>query len=63
MARFRDAATGMSLAEHLAEVRYRFFIVTATILVLGVLTFIFYPNILHVLQEPYCRASPSVAPS
>jgi Sec-independent protein secretion pathway component TatC len=53
----------MSLAEHLAEVRYRFFIVTATILVLGVLTFIFYPNILHVLQEPYCRASPSVAPS
>jgi sec-independent protein translocase protein TatC len=58
MAKFRKAATGMTLAEHLAEARYRFFVATGTVLVLAVLSFIFYPNILHLLQEPYCRATP-----
>jgi sec-independent protein translocase protein TatC len=48
----------MTLAEHLAEARYRFFVSTATVLALAVLSFIFYPNILHLLQEPYCRATP-----
>ena len=58
MSKFRKAATGMTLAEHLAEARYRFFVSTATVLALGVLSFIFYPQILHLLQEPYCNATP-----
>lgn len=48
----------MTLDEHLAEARRRFIISTVTILVLGVAAFIFYPEILKVLQEPYCHAHP-----
>ncbi len=48
----------MTLAEHLAEARHRFMVATGAILVLGVAAFIFYPQILHVLTEPYCRARP-----
>ncbi|MFZ1062621.1 MAG: twin-arginine translocase subunit TatC [Acidimicrobiales bacterium] len=58
MSKFRKAATGMTLAEHLAEARQRFMICTAAVLVLGTLAFIFYGHLLHVLQEPYCRAAP-----
>ena len=46
----------MTLAEHLAEVRHRFLISTITVSLFGVLAFIFYPQILHLLQEPYCAA-------
>lgn len=48
----------MTLAEHLAELRHRFLIVAAAILVFGVLGFTFYPHILKVLQDPYCSAVP-----
>jgi sec-independent protein translocase protein TatC len=58
MSNFRKAATGMTLAEHLAEARRRFLISAVTILVFGVAAFLFYPQILKVLQEPYCRAVP-----
>ena len=58
MSRFRKAATGMTLAEHLAEARTRFMICTAAILIFGVVSFVFYPQILDVLQRPYCRATP-----
>ncbi|HVB69993.1 MAG TPA: twin-arginine translocase subunit TatC [Acidimicrobiales bacterium] len=58
MAKFRQAASGMTLAEHLAEARHRFMVATGAVLVLGVAAFIFYPQILHVLTEPYCRARP-----
>ncbi|NNN02168.1 MAG: twin-arginine translocase subunit TatC [Acidimicrobiaceae bacterium] len=58
MSRFRKAAEGMTLAQHLAEARQRFLISSATVLIMGVVSFIFYPQILHVLQGPYCAATP-----
>ncbi|HEY5304769.1 MAG TPA: twin-arginine translocase subunit TatC [Acidimicrobiales bacterium] len=48
----------MTFAEHLGEVRQRFLVVALSLTVLGVLSFIFYPEILHFLQRPYCHASP-----
>lgn len=58
MAKFRKAATGMTLTEHLAEARYRSIVSLASIFVFGTVAFIFYPEILKVLQQPYCRATP-----
>jgi sec-independent protein translocase protein TatC len=58
MSRFQKAAAGMTLAEHLAEARRRFLISSATVLILGVVAFMSYPEILHVLQKPYCAATP-----
>ncbi len=58
MAKFRKAASGMTLSEHLAEARYRSIVSLASIFVLGTVAFIFYPEILKVLQQPYCRATP-----
>jgi sec-independent protein translocase protein TatC len=58
MARFRNAATGMTLAEHLAEARHRFLVSALSVTALGVVSFLIYPQILHVLQDPYCRAVP-----
>jgi sec-independent protein translocase protein TatC len=46
----------MTLAEHLAEVRHRFLICAITVCLLGVVAFIFYPQILDFLQHPYCAA-------
>jgi sec-independent protein translocase protein TatC len=46
----------MTLAEHLAEVRHRFLVSAITISLFGILSFIFYPQILNFLQEPYCAA-------
>ena len=48
----------MTLTEHLKEARQRFLISAGTILLFGVVSFIFYPQILHVLQTPYCAATP-----
>ncbi|MGB8196961.1 MAG: twin-arginine translocase subunit TatC [Acidimicrobiales bacterium] len=56
MSRFSKAETGMTLAEHLAEIRHRFLVSAITVSLLGVVAFIFYPQILHFLQEPYCAA-------
>ncbi len=58
MSRFRKAASGMTLAEHLAEARQRFLISAATLLVFGVVSFLIYPSILHILRQPYCAATP-----
>ena len=58
MAKFRKAASGMTLSEHLAEARYRFMVSLISVFVLGTVAFIFYPEILKVLQQPYCRATP-----
>jgi len=48
----------MTLAEHLAEARRRFLVSAASILILGVVSFLLYPQILHILQKPYCAATP-----
>lgn len=58
MSKFRRAESGMTLAEHLGELRHRFLIMAVTITVFGVLGFIFYPSILRILQNPYCSAIP-----
>lgn len=58
MSKFKHAREGMTFAEHLTEVRHRFLIVALSLGVLGVLSFVFYPEILHFLQRPYCHASP-----
>jgi sec-independent protein translocase protein TatC len=59
MGRFSKAATGMSLAEHLAEIRHRFFVVTISVFVFGVVSFLLYAPILEWLQHPYCTVSAS----
>lgn len=58
MSKFRKAQTGMTLAEHLKEIRQRFFVCAGTIVVVGVACWFFYPNILDFLKEPYCQAAP-----
>jgi sec-independent protein translocase protein TatC len=56
--KFRKAATGMTLAEHLAEARQRLLWSTGAVILLGVIAFVIYPQILHILQRPYCQAMP-----
>jgi len=48
----------MTLAEHLAEVRRRFLLSSAAIIVFGIVAFLLYPPILRILQQPYCHAEP-----
>jgi sec-independent protein translocase protein TatC len=48
----------MTLAEHLAELRYRFLIMAITITIFGILAFWLYPDLLKILQHPYCAAIP-----
>ena len=48
----------MPLAAHLAEARRRFLWCCAAIGVLGIVAFVLYAPLLHVLQLPYCHASP-----
>ena len=58
MSNFRKAASGMTLAEHLAEARRRFLLSSLALVVLAIVAFLIYPQILRILQEPYCRALP-----
>ncbi len=48
----------MTLAEHLAELRQRSMVILICVSVVAVLGFVFYPHLLSILQNPYCRASP-----
>lgn len=59
MSRVRRAESGMTLAEHLQELRYRFFVMTGTVLAFAILGFIFYGELLKLIQHPYCAAVPS----
>ena len=47
----------MPLAQHLRELRTRILISAAAFLVLSVVAFLFYDQILSWLREPYCRAN------
>ena len=58
MARLRRAETGMTLGEHLDELRKRLMIIFICVSVIAVLAFIFYSHLLVILQNPYCTASP-----
>jgi sec-independent protein translocase protein TatC len=59
MSRFSRAESGMTLGEHLAELRQRFLIVSISVTVVAILGFIFYSHLLSILQNPYCSASPN----
>jgi len=48
----------MTLAEHLAELRHRFLVMLASVTAFAILGFIFYPELLKIVQDPYCRAVP-----
>jgi len=58
MARLRRAETGMTLGEHLGELRKRLMVIFICVSVIAVLAFIFYSHLLVILQNPYCTASP-----
>lgn len=58
MPKTSDAATGMTLAQHLGEARRRFLICLALTVILGIVSFVVYPNLLSILQHPYCQADP-----
>ena len=58
MSKFRKAAAGMTLSEHLAEARLRFMISLIALFVFGTISFLFYPQIINVLKHPYCQATP-----
>ncbi|MFY9783665.1 MAG: twin-arginine translocase subunit TatC [Acidimicrobiales bacterium] len=58
MSRFSRAESGMTLGEHLAELRHRFLVISICVSVVAILGFIFYSHLLAFLQNPYCRASP-----
>ena len=58
MSRFSRAESGMTLGEHLAELRQRFLIIAVCVSVIAVLGFIFYSHLLSILQNPYCAADP-----
>ncbi|HTT59090.1 MAG TPA: twin-arginine translocase subunit TatC [Acidimicrobiales bacterium] len=58
MAKLRRAETGMTLGEHLAELRQRLMVIFICVSVVAVLAFIFYTHLLVILQNPYCSASP-----
>src|ERR1700722_7361103 len=58
MARLRRAETGMTLGEHLGELRKRLMIIFICVSVIAVLAFIFYSHLLVILQNPYCTATP-----
>src|ERR1700677_785031 len=59
MPKLRRAESGMTLAEHLAELRQRCMIIFICVFVIAVLAFIFYSHLLVILQDPYCNASPT----
>ena len=56
--RVRRAETGMTLAEHLAELRHRFLVMAITVFVFGVLAFIFYTQFLKICKIPTARREP-----
>ena len=53
----RPNPDAMTLTEHLGELRKRL-IVSLIAFVLGaIVVYIFYPHLLHLLEEPYCQAT------
>jgi sec-independent protein translocase protein TatC len=47
----------MTLGQHLGELRGRVVKIIAAVTVAGVVAFVAYPQILHLLQEPYCHVA------
>jgi len=53
----RPSPAAMTLGEHLGELRRRVIIVLGAVLAAGIVAFVAYPQILHVLQTPYCEVT------
>ncbi len=53
----RPTPEAMTLAEHLAELRRRLVISVVAFLVGATVAFVFYEQILHQLQAPYCKVA------
>jgi sec-independent protein translocase protein TatC len=49
----------MTLGQHLAELRRRVVVCVAALVAAGVVAFVCYPTILHLLEAPYCKITPS----
>jgi len=58
MASAHRRANAMTLAQHLVEARTRFLKCVLAVVALGAAAFALYPHLLHLLQTPYCNASP-----
>jgi sec-independent protein translocase protein TatC len=54
----RPTPDAMTLAEHLGELRRRLVTSVVAFLAGATIAFVAYPQILHWLQQPYCRVSP-----
>jgi sec-independent protein translocase protein TatC len=53
----RPNANAMTLVEHLGELRHRVMVMALAFLIGATISFIFYPRILDLLQDPYCRVN------
>ncbi|HTZ08443.1 MAG TPA: twin-arginine translocase subunit TatC [Acidimicrobiales bacterium] len=55
------SAPAMTVTEHLAELRRRVVVVAVAVAAGSVVAFVGYPQILHLLQAPYCQLTPHCA--
>jgi sec-independent protein translocase protein TatC len=53
----RPSPQAMTLGQHLGELRGRVLKILAAVTTAGVVAFVAYPQILHLLQEPYCQVA------
>jgi sec-independent protein translocase protein TatC len=54
----RPTPDSMTLVEHLTELRTRVLVCAAAFLVMAVVAFVVYPQILSFLKHPYCQVAP-----
>lgn len=53
----RPSPSAMTLAQHLGELRRRLVVCLVALFAAGISAFVFYPEILRLLQAPYCSVS------
>jgi len=56
----RSSPDAMTLTEHLGELRRRVIIMVLAFCVAATVATVFYNQMLHFLQEPYCKVNPGV---
>jgi sec-independent protein translocase protein TatC len=54
----RPSPDEMTITEHLGELRQRIVWCAIAFVIGAIVTYIFYPHVLNLLREPYCRAAP-----
>lgn len=53
----RPSPLAMTLTQHLGELRRRVVVSVMALLVMGIVAFVLYPEILRLLQSPYCSVT------